>query len=165
MRPEAGGRSVTVLVADDNDDVRLVITRLLDRPDSGFRVVGQSTGGQQTVDLCERLRPDIVVIDRRMPAMDGFACIRALRELDSDQKVLLISAAIGPEVRSAAAELDVPWLDKSELRALPARLAELAEGSPVERSRARRQGSDLAVVPEDDDPVRVHDGRDEQRGG
>lgn len=128
MDSHVGGPTVTVLVADDNDDVRMVIKRLLDRPDSGFRVVGESTGGQQTLDLCERLHPDVVVIDRRMPEMDGFACIRALREVDPAQKVLLVSAEVGPDVRSAAAELGVPWLEKSELRELPARLTELADG-------------------------------------
>lgn len=62
--------STRVLVADDQPLVRVGLTKILEaRPD--FEVVGEAADGAQAVEATRRLRPDGVLMDIRMPLMDG----------------------------------------------------------------------------------------------
>ena len=62
--------TVRVLVADDQDLVRTGLSMILDaQPD--IEVVGQAADGQTAVELARRLRPDVCLVDIRMPGLDG----------------------------------------------------------------------------------------------
>src|SRR5687768_14795927 len=62
--------TVRVLVADDQDLVRTGLSMILDaQPD--IEVVGQAADGKATVELARRLRPDVCLVDIRMPGLDG----------------------------------------------------------------------------------------------
>jgi DNA-binding NarL/FixJ family response regulator len=73
-------RPITVLLADDEPLVRAGLAMLIEAQ-PGLTVVGEATDGVQAVALATQLRPDVVVMDVRMPNADG---IRATRELVSD---------------------------------------------------------------------------------
>lgn len=73
--------SITVVVADDHAMVRDGIATLLDAA-SDIEVVGQAADGAEAVDLVRRLRPTVVVMDVRMPVVDGLAATRSIIELD-----------------------------------------------------------------------------------
>jgi DNA-binding NarL/FixJ family response regulator len=68
---------IRVLVADDQDAVRAGIVLIL-RAAPDVEVVGEAADGQQAVDRALALRPDVVVMDVRMPRLDGIAATRAL---------------------------------------------------------------------------------------
>jgi DNA-binding NarL/FixJ family response regulator len=69
--------SIRVVVADDQEVVRAGFGALLaTQPD--FEVVGTASDGAEAVRVCEAQRPDVVVMDVRMPVMDGIAATRAL---------------------------------------------------------------------------------------
>ena len=69
--------SVRVLVADDQDLVRTGLRMILDaQPD--IEVVGEAADGAEAVALARSLRPDVCLLDIRMPVMDGLAATRAL---------------------------------------------------------------------------------------
>jgi DNA-binding NarL/FixJ family response regulator len=75
----AGPELVRIVVADDHEVVRAGFAELLDtRPD--FAVVGTADDGAAAVRLCHELRPDVVLMDVRMPGMDGIEATRRLSD-------------------------------------------------------------------------------------
>ena len=69
--------SIRILIADDHEVVRIGLSALLDRQE-GFRVVGQAGSGQEAVRLARSLRPDVVVLDIRMPNGSGTDACRQI---------------------------------------------------------------------------------------
>ncbi|KZE90609.1 response regulator [Microbacterium sp. TNHR37B] len=67
--------TITVLIADDQAMVRAGFAALLDAHE-GIRVVGQASDGSEAVALSARLDPDVILMDVRMPEMDGIAATR-----------------------------------------------------------------------------------------
>jgi DNA-binding NarL/FixJ family response regulator len=73
----SGPEQVRIVVADDHEVVRAGFAELLDtRPE--FTVVGTASDGAEAVRLCHELRPDVVLMDVRMPGMDGIEATRQL---------------------------------------------------------------------------------------
>jgi DNA-binding NarL/FixJ family response regulator len=81
---------VTVLVADDQRLVREGIASLLEIQE-GIRVVGQATNGQEAIEKALALRPDIVLMDVRMPVMDGIVATAQIRQQLPDCQVIMLT--------------------------------------------------------------------------
>lgn len=94
-------QSIGVLVADDHPLVRAAVSDLLDAAD-GVSVVGQATDGQEALDLAEKLRPDVVLMDVSMPAVSGIEATRLLTAQHPDLTVLMFSADVRCSVVQAA---------------------------------------------------------------
>jgi YesN/AraC family two-component response regulator len=116
-----------VLLVDDNDDVRLLMRALIRRSSTQLKVVGEASDGPEALDLSPRLRPHVVVLDYRMPKMDGLTCAREILTIAPDQKLVLFSAHLNVKTQAKANKLGVPCLSKTLMPELPARLAELAD--------------------------------------
>jgi two-component system, NarL family, response regulator DevR len=87
------GPSIRILIADDHEVVRIGLVALLDRQ-PGFRVVGEAGSGEDAVRLARALRPDVVVMDIRMPNGSGTdACRTITAELPGTPVVMLTSYA------------------------------------------------------------------------
>jgi len=82
---------VRVLVVEDSATVRARIVAALGT-DPGVRVVGQADNGRSAVELCERLRPDVVTMDMMLPGMSGLAATEYLME-HCPTPILVISGA------------------------------------------------------------------------
>ena len=74
---------IGVLIADDQDLVRIGLRSLVEAED-GMHVVGEAADGLATVALARRTRPDIILMDVRMPGIDG---IEAIRRLVADESM------------------------------------------------------------------------------
>lgn len=82
--------SLRVAIADDQELVRTGFAMILDS-ESDIEVVGSAANGHEAVDLCRRLRPDVVLMDIRMPELDGIAATRELLGGDSRTRVLILT--------------------------------------------------------------------------
>lgn len=82
--------SIPVLLADDHHVVRVGLRAILD-PSPDIEVVGEAGDGAEAIALVRDLDPDVVLIDLRMPRMDGVAAIALLREEALDVAVLVLT--------------------------------------------------------------------------
>jgi len=103
-----------VLVADDHDVVRNSVVALL-AGEQMLAVVGEAADGREAVDLAQRLRPDIVVMDIRMPKMDGIQATRLIKEAFPETVVIGMSAFCEKGFRTAMLDVGVAeLLDKAD---------------------------------------------------
>jgi len=84
--------TIRVLIADDQAVIRAGYATILGAQ-SDIEVIGEAADGRRAVELAERLRPDVVVMDVRMPALDGIAATRALAGPDAEYppRVLVVT--------------------------------------------------------------------------
>ena len=80
----------SVVIADDQDLVRVGLRTILERRD-GIEVLGEAADGHEAVREARRLRPDVVLMDVRMPGMDGIAATRELAAGGSPSRVLILT--------------------------------------------------------------------------
>ncbi|MEM9053801.1 MAG: ATP-binding protein [Pseudomonadota bacterium] len=96
--PDAAGEG-QIVIADDNPINALIARRALES--SGFAVTVASTG-REALDVIDQISPQLVLMDLRMPIMDGFEAIRQLRLQGSTVPVIAVSAEINPEIERRA---------------------------------------------------------------
>ena len=90
-----------VLIADDH---RLMVegTKQALEKAGGFEVVGEAVNGVQVLPLVRRLKPQLVLLDLRMPQMDGLTCLSKIRKEFPDVKVAILSVSQDPELIQTA---------------------------------------------------------------
>lgn len=85
-----------VVIADDHELARTGLRGMLTgEPD--LEVVGEAATGQQAVTLCRRLRPDVALMDVRMPDLDGLAATRIIKEESPRTAVVMVTMHENPE--------------------------------------------------------------------
>jgi two-component system response regulator YesN len=81
----------SVLIVDDSLEVRDIVRTFLDRGDLGFTVCGEATNGLEAIKQAEVLKPDVVLIDLRMPVMNGIETATVLRRMYPKMQIVLFS--------------------------------------------------------------------------
>jgi CheY-like chemotaxis protein len=136
-----GARSspkVRVLLADDLSDIRLVM-RLLLEADGRAEVVGEAADGAEAVRLAGELRPDAVVLDLRMPGMDGVTALPLIRDASPGTVVVALSALpVGPST-DRAIDLGATYVRKPDLRRVVNLVMALAPANPEPPKSGRRK--------------------------
>ncbi|MGC5035934.1 MULTISPECIES: response regulator [unclassified Streptomyces] len=99
--------AIKVLLVDDHQVVRRGLRTFLEVQDD-IEVVGEAADGAEGVDRAEELRPDVILMDVKMPGMDGVDALRRLRELDNPARVLVVTSfteqrTVVPALRAGAA--------------------------------------------------------------
>jgi len=95
-RPAKHAGVARLLIADDHDLARAGLRSMLDG-ERGLDVVGEAADGQQALALCRRLRPDLVLMDVRMPNLDGLAATSAIKRECSGISVIMVTMHENPD--------------------------------------------------------------------
>jgi DNA-binding NarL/FixJ family response regulator len=90
-----------VLLADDHP-LMMVATRSVLEEDGEFEVVGEARVGSEVLPLIGRTHPDVVLVDMRMPGIDGLGCLERIRARFPKVKTVVLSMASNPEQIQAA---------------------------------------------------------------
>ena len=86
----AATRATRVLLVDDESLVRRILKEIL-AAYQDLELVGEAANGKEAISAVERLQPDVVVMDIRMPALDGIAGARVIREKHRHVKIIGLS--------------------------------------------------------------------------
>ncbi len=81
---------IRVLIADDHPVVREGLTAMISGEDD-FEVVGEATNGLEAVDKSLKIKPDVVLMDLRMPGLDGVEAIRQIAATDPNIKFIILT--------------------------------------------------------------------------
>jgi NarL family two-component system response regulator YdfI len=86
----SGKSRIRILIADDHRIVREGL-RLILESQEGFELVGEAADGQEAVRLAEALQPDAILMDLRMPGMDGITAIQTIRGRDPQAAIVILT--------------------------------------------------------------------------
>jgi DNA-binding NarL/FixJ family response regulator len=120
---------IRVALVDDQAIVRAGLARILS-PEDGFTIVAECSDGRQAVEELPALQPDVVLMDVRMPALDGVTATTQLRGLDEPLDVLVLTTFGEDEVLWGAIEAGAAGfvLKDSSAEDLIAAVRAVAEG-------------------------------------
>ncbi len=79
----------TVLIVDDASFMRLNLKNILQ---DVYEIAGEAENGKEAVEKYQDLNPDLVTMDITMPEMDGLEAIKAIKDIDPDAKIVVVSA-------------------------------------------------------------------------
>lgn len=97
--------TVRVLVVDDTEHVRSMLVDMLEL--DGFDVVGQAASGAEAVGAATGNDPDVIVMDYKMPEMDGLSAARAIRATRPNQGIILYTAYLDQKLEKEARDAGV----------------------------------------------------------
>jgi DNA-binding NarL/FixJ family response regulator len=87
----AGVRTIRVLIADDHLVYRIGMRNLIGS-EPGFEVIGEAADGNQALELYRKLKPDVLLLDLRMPQKSGVEVVRLVREEFRDAHILIVTS-------------------------------------------------------------------------
>jgi CheY-like chemotaxis protein len=172
MTGEAFAERRTILVADDEEDVRFLLSRLLG--DVGFEV-HLAQDGLEALESIEARRPDLVILDLMMPALDGWGVLERLKKQEDPPIVVLLTARGDAEsfargMRAGAAAYVTKPFRFHELIATVQGLLNSDGKKPVLHGERRREARlpvsmDVKVLGRDETPIALGRVVDMSRGG
>ncbi len=83
---------IRIVIADDHPIVRDGLKKLLSLEDD-FEVVGEASDGREVLDRLQELDPDVLLLDLRMPNLDGLAALQVLQQSNNRTKVIVLTAS------------------------------------------------------------------------
>jgi YesN/AraC family two-component response regulator len=134
--------NLSVLVVDDSDDLRELISMVIERHPRGWHVVATAAEGEQAVVEARSSQPDLVLLDIAMPIMDGMQALPLIREAAPEATVVMLSGypfeTAGPGALDAGAH---GYLEKSDLvRSLIPRLENIIDHGAADGTDADPTG-------------------------
>lgn len=105
---------VTILIVDDLKTVREGLRTIFELYDE-IEVVGEAEDGQQAISLCKTLHPNIVIMDIKMPIMDGVEATRKIKQECLADKVVILTIDSSMQTRKAVCEAGADaFVDKAD---------------------------------------------------
>ena len=146
--------SIRLLVCDDHEVIRTGLATLL--AGSDIEIVAEAANGKEAIQKAEKTRPDVILLDIRMPDSDGLATLEKLRAKVPDSRVVMLSTYDNPTYIARAVALGASdyVLKGSSREAIVATITAAAEGeSPSRSGELRRVAGAMKIrqVLEDDE--------------
>lgn len=119
-----------ILLADDHPLMLVGVRRVLEESEA-FEIVGETRVGSEVLPLVERTNPDVVLLDMRMPGIDGLSCLERIRLRYPNVKIVVLSVSANPEqIQAALARGASGYIVKSiNPLDLPSALRQAVEGT------------------------------------
>jgi CheY-like chemotaxis protein len=100
-----------ILICEDEEDMQLILTTALTQRD--FEV-HSAKDGEQAKKKSKSLKPDLILMDIRMPKLDGLEVAKEIRKFDSNVKIIFMTAFQSPELQNEAAKYNITaYLNKA----------------------------------------------------
>jgi DNA-binding NarL/FixJ family response regulator len=120
--------AVRTLIVDDHADVRFLIRTIIADAGLPVDVVGEAEAVEPALEQLDALAPDVIVMDARMPRIDGFEAAPLLLGRRPELRIVLCSAWVDDEVRRRAAEAGIHRvLSKDQFDEIPATVLAVAD--------------------------------------
>jgi DNA-binding NarL/FixJ family response regulator len=125
---------IRVLIVDDEPDVRMALRAIVEFAGMGLEVCGEAPDGPAAIELLETADPHVVILDYRMPQLDGIETAALMRRRRPDQPIILYTAQLDTRLEAAAAAVGInACMPKIDLENLPELAAALAGTGPTDR--------------------------------
>ena len=108
---QSDGDVMRILIVDDEEDIRVLLRNQLER--AGYEVAGEAADGRTALELCDRDKPDAVILDLLMPIVNGFETIPKLRSKHPKIGIVAYTAVAGDFVRQEMQRMGIPLVLKS----------------------------------------------------
>lgn len=116
-----------VLIVDDEDDMRALLREMITIANDGLSVAGEAVDGDEALRRWREDRPDVVLLDQRMPGLSGLETAERMLSESPNQAVVLFTAYLDSDIQQAAENVGVrACVSKNEARKVIARLRECA---------------------------------------
>lgn len=134
--PSSSTPKIKVFIADDSRIVREHLVALLDEL-AGVEIIGQAEMGDQAISAIRRLRPDVVILDIRMPGGSGIEVLETIKQDKTPPTVIILTNYPYPGYRQKCLNAGADFfLDKStEFDQIPALMARLKSGTGVDQNQ------------------------------
>jgi DNA-binding NarL/FixJ family response regulator len=128
---DAASRTIRVLIADDHGVFRQALRYMLEAQE-GIIVAGEASNGREAVELAERVRPDVILMDTVMPGLNGIEATRQIRRRLPKTRVLMLTGYMEDEQVASALKAGAHGyvIKKSEVDELLAGIRSVFRGNP-----------------------------------
>lgn len=137
-----------ILIADDEQIERIALQQIIEHSIAHVEVVGLAEHGRRACELAEELRPDLVLMDIRMPGMDGLEAVRIISEAQPDIKFVIVSAFDAFEYAQQAIRYNV-----SDYLLKPSKASDIVEKLEAVLNEIRLEKKDKEKISEDLDTI------------
>lgn len=117
----------SLLIVDDEPDIRFLLRRMAEQAE--WHISGEAASGEEALALWQTAKPDVILLDHRMPGLSGLETAERILAEDPEQAIVLFTAFRDPDMQSAAAAANIrACLSKSDLHRLLPELAACLHG-------------------------------------
>ncbi|WP_072902053.1 ANTAR domain-containing response regulator [Hathewaya proteolytica] len=126
-----------IIIVDDEPLTRMDLSEILE--DAGYSVVGEASDGIDAVELCRKEKPDLIIMDIKMPLLDGLSASKIIQKEELSGAIILLTAYSGKEFIEKATNVGVigylvkPIDEKSLLPAVEVALAKGIEFNKIKQ--------------------------------
>lgn len=90
------------LIVDDDEDMRFLLRSVIERANAGLQVAAEAGGAEEAIEQWRAVRPDVIVLDHRMPGVTGLEVAQRILAETPEQSIILFSAYLDDDLIASA---------------------------------------------------------------